>query len=133
MVTEKIQELAALQAKAAKLQAAIESQRTSELAGLPASYGYESINEFIKALKAAVSSGAKRGRRAAKGSGAKASKKKAAGGKRKRAKITPELKAEVKAAVEAGKTGAQIAKEFGISVPSVQNIKKELGLVKKRG
>jgi DNA-binding CsgD family transcriptional regulator len=39
----------------------------------------------------------------------------------------------VKAAVEAGRTGAQIAKEFGISVPSVQNIKKELGLVKKRG
>jgi len=130
MVTEKIQELAALQAKAAKLQAAIESQRTSELAALPANYGYASLNDFIKALKAAVSSG-KRGRRGAKAKVGKPAKK--SGGKRKRAKITSELKSQVKSAVEAGKTGAAIAKEFGISVPSVQNIKKELGLVKKRG
>jgi DNA-binding NarL/FixJ family response regulator len=134
MVTEKIQELAQLQAKAAKLQAAIETQRTAELASLPSKYGYASLDEFIKALKAAVSSGGKRGRRGgkAKAKAAKAPKKKA-GGKRKRAKITAELKQQVKAAVEAGRTGAQIAKEFGISVPSVQNIKKELGLVKKRG
>jgi DNA invertase Pin-like site-specific DNA recombinase len=130
MVTEKIQELAALQAKAAKLQAAIESQRTSELAALPANYGYASLIDFIKALKAAVSSG-RRGRRGAKAKVAKPAKK--SGGKRKRAKITSELKSQVKSAVEAGKTGAAIAKEFGISVPSVQNIKKELGLVKKRG
>jgi hypothetical protein len=132
MVTEKIQELAALQAKAAKLQAAIESQRTSELAALPANYGYASLNDFIKALKAAAASGGKRGRRGPKARAAKAAKKKA-GGRRKRAKITAELKDKVKSAVEAGKTGAAIAKEFGISVPSVQNIKKELGLVKKRG
>lgn len=131
MVTEKIQELAALQAKAAKLQAAIESQRTSELAALPANYGYASINDFIKALKAAAGSGKRR----RKGMKAKAGKpaKKSGGKKRKRAKITSELKSQVKSAVEAGKTGAAIAKEFGISVPSVQNIKKELGLVKKRG
>ncbi len=134
MVTEKIQELAALQAKAAKLQAAIETQRTAELSSLPSKYGYASLEDFIKALKAAVSSGGKRGRRGgkAKAKAAKAPKKKT-GGKRKRAKITAELKEQVKAAVEAGRTGAQIAKEFGISVPSVQNIKKELGLVKKRG
>ena len=31
-----------------------------------------------------------------------------------------------------GKTGGEIAKAIGISLPSVQNIKKELGLVKKR-
>lgn len=128
MVTEKIHELALLQAKAAKLQAAIESQRSSELASLPSSYGYSSLNDFIKALKAAAGSG--RGKKAAKGRGRPAAKK---AGRRKRAKITSELKSQVKAAVEAGKTGAAIAKEFGISVPSVQNIKKELGLVKKRG
>ncbi|GAB1488649.1 hypothetical protein MASR2M8_10950 [Opitutaceae bacterium] len=123
MVIEKIQELNALQAKAAKLQAAIETERTAELAALPAKYGYDSVKAFIKALKAAVGSGRRK-----RGAG-----KKAAGGKRKRAKITPELKAQVKAAVEAGKTGSAIAKEFGISLPSVQNIKKELGLVKARG
>ena len=62
-----------------------------------------------------------------------ARKAKGGKGRRKRAKITPELKAQVKAAVEAGKTGGAIAKELGISLPSVQNIKKEFGLVKKRG
>ncbi len=34
--------------------------------------------------------------------------------------------------VEGDKTGAEIAKSLGISLPSVQNIKKALGLVKKR-
>lgn len=123
MVIEKIQELSALQAKAAKLQAAIETERTAELASLPGKYGYDSVKAFIKALKAAAGGGRRK-----RGAG-----KKAAGGKRKRAKITPELKAQVKAAVEAGKTGAAIAKELGISLPSVQNIKKEFGLVKARG
>jgi hypothetical protein len=44
--------------------------------------------------------------------------------------ITDETRAKVKALVEAGKTGAEIAAEVGISLPSVQNIKKALGLVK---
>jgi len=121
MVIEKIQELNALQAKAAKLQAAIETERTAELAALPGKYGYDSVKAFIKALKSAAGGG--RRRRGAK---------KAPAGRRKRAKITPELKAQVKAAVEAGKTGAAISKELGISLPSVQNIKKEFGLVKAR-
>ena len=46
--------------------------------------------------------------------------------------ITAETKAKVKALTEAGKTGAEIAAAVGISVPSVQNIKKELGLTKAR-
>jgi hypothetical protein len=121
MVIEKIQELSVLQAKAAKLQAAIEIERKAELAALPGKYGYESVKTFIKALKAAVG-GVKR----------KRGVKKAAPAKRKRAKLTSELKHQVKGAVEAGKTGAAIAKEFGISLPSVQNIKKEFGLVKAR-
>lgn len=40
------------------------------------------------------------------------------------------MKAEVKKLVQAEKTGPQIARAVGISLPSVQNIKKELGLVK---
>jgi len=35
--------------------------------------------------------------------------------------------------VEANKTGQEIAKALGISAPSVQNIKKALGMVKARG
>jgi hypothetical protein len=34
--------------------------------------------------------------------------------------------------VDAGRTGAEIAKALSISLPSVQNIKKALGLVKER-
>ena len=64
----------------------------------------------------------------------KASKAKASGGgrRRKRAKITDAMREEVKKMVEAGKTGSEIAKAVGISLPSVQNIKKQLGLVKAR-
>jgi len=46
--------------------------------------------------------------------------------------INDATRATVKKLVEAGKTGAQIAKEVRISLPSVQNIKKALGLVKAR-
>jgi DNA-binding CsgD family transcriptional regulator len=52
--------------------------------------------------------------------------------KRTRAKITDETKTQVKALVDEGKTGAEIAKALKISLPSVQNIKKALGLVKAR-
>lgn len=43
--------------------------------------------------------------------------------------ITAETRAYVKKLIEAGKTGAMIAKDLGISLPSVQNIKKAFGLV----
>ncbi len=128
MVTDKIKELQELQAKAAELQKSIEAERTKELASLPAKYGFADVNDFVKAVKAATGTGKTRGR---KPKAAKAAAPKT--GKRTRAKITDELKAQVKAAVEAGDTGAAIAERFGISVPSVQNIKKEFGLVKERG
>ena len=50
---------------------------------------------------------------------------------RKRAKITDAIRAKVGKLVKAGQTGSQIAKALGISLPSVQNIKKALGLVRK--
>jgi DNA invertase Pin-like site-specific DNA recombinase len=131
MVTEKIKQLQALQAKAKELQDTIESERTQELSSLPERYGYESLAGFIKAVKAAAGSKRGRGRKAGKARAAKPAAK-SGSKKRTRAKITAETKAQVKSSVEAGKTGAQIAKELGISLPSVQNIKKELGLVKAR-
>jgi DNA-binding CsgD family transcriptional regulator len=39
------------------------------------------------------------------------------------------VRAEVKKLFEAGQTGAEIANAVGISLPSVQNVKKALGLV----
>ena len=41
-------------------------------------------------------------------------------------------RAKVKKLVEDGKTGAEIAKAAGISLPSVHNVKKSLGLVGKK-
>lgn len=125
MVTDKIKQLQELQAQAANLQHSIEVERTKELAGLPAQYGFDSVEAFIKAVRAA---GTKKGK-SKRGRKAKA----AASEKRTRATITAELKNKVIAAVKAGKTGADIAAKFGISLPSVQNIKKEAGLVKPRG
>ena len=120
MVTDKIKELKATQAKMAELEKSIAADLAKELAALPARFGFDSVQAFIKAVKA--SSGGKR-----RGAGAGKS-----AGRRKRAVITAETKAQVKALTHAGKTGAEIARAAGISLPSVQNIKKALGLVKAR-
>jgi hypothetical protein len=124
---DQIAELEKAKAKLAQAEAKLTADRVSALAKLPSDYGYDSLNGFIKALKAAAGKAGK-GKKASKA--AKKTAKKA--GKRTRAKITPELKQQVIAAVQAGTAGAKIAKDFGISLPSVQNIKKEAGLVKAR-
>ena len=119
MITTKLKELEAAKAKIAGLEKSIADELNKELAALPAKFGFDSVDSFVKAVKAAGGTG---------------SKSKAAGGKKRRTRavITDVTRAEVKKLVEAGKTGSQIAKAVGISLPSVQNIKKALGLVKKR-
>jgi hypothetical protein len=126
MVTDKLKELQAARAKIASLEKAVQDELNKELAALPAKYGYASADEFIRALKGA---GGRRRGRPAKSAAAPA---KTGGKRRRRAVITDETRASVKKMVESGKTGAAIAKALGISLPSVQNIKKALGLVKKR-
>jgi DNA-binding CsgD family transcriptional regulator len=121
MVTNKIKQLTATKAKIIKLEKSIAAQLSRELAALPRKYGFESTQAFIKAV------------RAAGGKTPGAARRKSGAMRRKRAVITADTKAKVKALVSTGKTGAEIAKAAGISLPSVQNIKKELGLVKKRG
>jgi hypothetical protein len=125
MVTDKIKALVATKAKVAELEKSIAAELNRELAGLPEKYGFDNLPAFFSAVRAA-SSGKGRtvaARKPANGGGGK---------RRKRAVITAETKAKVKSLVEAGKTGSEIAKSVGISLPSVQNIKKALGLVKAR-
>ena len=132
MLTEKIKELEAAKAKVEELEQKIVTERAAELAGLPASFGFESVAAFVKAVRAAAGGKPvkrRKVRKAAKKTKKKQTKKKKT---RTRAKITDETRAEVKKLVEAKKTGAEIAKALGISLPSVQNIKKALGLVKAR-
>jgi hypothetical protein len=125
MVTKQIKELEAAKAKMIALEHSIEKRLRKELSTLHAKYGFESLGHFVKALKGASSPA----RKGSKGKAAKASGKK----RRKRSVITEDTRANVKKLVETGKTGSQIAKSLGISLPSVQNIKKSLGLVKARG
>jgi len=130
---DKINQLEAAKAKLAELEKNVTLERQQALAALPSDFGYSDLNAFIKALKEAASArGSRKGRKGAKAAKAAKAPKAAKGGKRTRAKITPELKQQVIAAVQAGASGAKIAKDFGISLPSVQNIKKEAGLVKAR-
>jgi len=134
MVTDKMKQLEAAKVRLAELQQAVAQQLRHELATLPGKYGFESAEEFIAALTEATSGkgGKAKGRgKAAKASAAGGAAKKS-GGRRKRAIITDATRGEVKKLTEAGKTGSEIAKAVGISLPSVQNIKKALGLVKAR-
>jgi hypothetical protein len=123
MVTDKLKELEATRAKLAALEQAVQAELKSELAALPAKYGFDSVAAFVAAVRAA--SDRRRGR-PAKGAPTPVGKR------RRRATVTDETRAEVKKLVEAGKTGAEIAKAVGVSLPTVQNIKKALGLVRKK-
>lgn len=126
MLSAKLKELQATRAKLVELEESIASERTKELAALPGQYGFETVDAFIAAVRAA--GGKRRGRKPGSTTPGPA----AGGGKRrKRALITDETRASVKSMVNEGKTGGEIAKYLGISLPSVQNVKKALGLVRK--
>ena len=125
MATDKIKTLAITRARVAELEKSIAAELNRELAALPAKYGFQALPDFFEAVRTA-SRGRVRGGARTGGKAAVARKR------RKRAVITNDTKSKVKAMVEAGKTGAEIAKAVGISLPSVQNIKKDLGLVKAR-
>jgi hypothetical protein len=120
MVKELIKALKETKAEVESLEARIAKEIKKSLAKLHTQHGFESVDSFVKAVKEAS--------REAEASGRKAGK--AVLRRAKRAKITADVRALVKKLAEAGKTGADIAKAAGISLPSVQNIKKALGLVK---
>lgn len=124
MVSDKLKALEAARAKLADLEQSIASEMSKELASLPAKYGFASVEDFLSAVSAATGGRGRRGRKPGAGGPGKK--------RRTRAVITDETRAQVKKMVGDGKTGAEIAKTVGISLPSVQNIKKALGLVKER-
>lgn len=127
MLTQKLKKLATVRSKLAALEQSIAADLKRELASLPERYGFTTTSEFLAAVTAAI--GKRRGRKAQSVPGTLSS---AGAKRRKRAKITDVMRAEVKKLAEEGKSGNEIAKAVGISLPSVQNIRKALGLVKKR-
>jgi len=78
-----------------------------------------------RALKKRVAPGKKAGK---VGRAKKAGRK----GKGKRVVLSMEQRAEVVEALRGGITAHEVAKQFGVSVATVNNIKKEAGLVKSR-
>ena len=132
MPTNTQKELAAAKAHLAALKkaAAIEVKQHKKLGKLYKKHGFESAAEFADAILAAA--GARRGRKPKVVKAGKPVEASGKSGRKTRAVITPEIKAKVKSLAEAGKTGKEIAKVVGISLPSVQNIKRELGLTKKQ-
>lgn len=128
MNLNKIKALKAEQQKIARQQAALEAKFNAQLASLPGQFGFDSADEFIAAVKAATGADGK-----PKAAGkAKAGRPAGVKGRRKRTKITDEIRTQVGDLVKAGKTNEEVAESVGISAPSVQNIKKLLGLVKNR-
>lgn len=123
MLVNNIKELEIAKAKVAELESSIIAERKQALISLPAQMGYSDVEELIAALRD-VNRGKKTGR--------DVKKSPVKGIPSRRAKITEEVRAEVKKHIEAGMSGAEIAATVGISLPSVQNIKKQLGLVKAR-
>lgn len=123
MVANKLKELEAARAKVAALEQEVQAEMRSELAGLPARFGFDNVKAFLRAVRAAA------GKRGGARSAIPSNKR---GARRKRAVVTDAMRAEVKKLVNDGKTGGEIAKSVGVSLPTVQNIKKALGLVKER-
>ena len=124
MVTTKLKRIESVRAKLAHLEKTVEAELKQELSTLHEQYGFPDVKAFFKAVRAAAGGGIRK---------AGSPKKTAASPKtRKRAKITAAIRARVKKLVQAGKSGSKIAKAVGISLPSVQNIKKAFGLVKSR-
>lgn len=131
MFETKLKSVIELEAKAREARVELENTRIAELKAMPARYGYATLEEFIKALKDAAGKRSPKGSRKAKGkAAATAAAPKKAAGKRKRAKITEELRAAIIADLKAGtKTAVAISKEHGVSYPSIMLIKKAAGLV----
>lgn len=114
MKSSTIKELESARSKLAELERQAAEQTRAELSTLHTKYGFADPRAFIRAL-----------RRACPGNGPRKARK-------GRAVITDATRSLVKQRVAAGRTGAQIADELAISVPTVQNIKKALGLVRAR-
>jgi hypothetical protein len=142
MITNTLKAIKETKAKLASLEKKVAVERKARVQNLHKEAGFATRQELIDALQNLGGTATKkvktRGRKATKASKpAKAPKAKKAvkKGAKKRAKrtvITAELKKGIIGALKAGGTGAAIAAKFGVSVPTLHNIKKAAGLTKAR-
>ncbi len=107
-LTNQEQELEQLKAAVAAKEAEIAQNRHAQLAHLPAQYGFKNAKEFCKAvLSVSV--------------------------KKRGSLRDPQFKDSVISALKGGMKGSEAARQFGLSVATIQNLKKAAGLVTARG
>lgn len=116
--------LQAAEARVQKLRTKAQSERAQTLKDLHVRLGFTSRSELVSTLQA-LDGGGRGGPRTATTSSMPARRG-------KRARITPEMKKGIIEAIKAGAAGAAVSERFGISIQSVQNIKKAAGLVRER-
>lgn len=132
MVDALVKKLKKKEAELEGLRRLLLSKQSQRLASLHEEFGLGSTEELIEALQ-----GLGR-RRPGRPPGKKKSSAKPApaarGGSRKskRARLSEQLKDRIRAALKSGKKGAVVAREFGISYPTLHKIKTQIGLVKQR-
>lgn len=120
MISETLKEIADYEAKIASLQKKVDSDRRKELASLHKKVGFATRADLIESLIALDSN-------------KKTPASVGENGRAKRTKITESLRNDIIAAVKSGEKGVDVAARFGVSVPTLHNIKKAAGLVKARG
>lgn len=136
MISNTLKAIEATKAKLAALEKKAAAEQSKRIVNLHKDAGFETREDLIAALQALGGAPKKKRGRKAKKTARKAAKKAVAKtGAKKRAKrtvITDELRKGIIAALKAGDKGTAVAKKFGISVPSLHNIKKAAGLTKSR-
>lgn len=110
-------EIRALEAKTAELRTKFETERNARLTDLHNEVGFETTEDLIKAL-VALTKPAKKA-------------KKAKVERKARVSLTPESRAALIVDLTSDKfTNDELAAKYGISTATVQNVKKDAGLVK---
>ena len=111
MITDKIKELEQLRNQAAALEQSIEEEKAAKLASMHEEVGLESTEALINALRGLAKQPPK---------------------KRKRIRLTAAQKRNIANAIKGGLKGTEASRKFGVSLPTIQKIKKDFGLVKSR-
>lgn len=119
---DKVQLLNQLLQQAEAVKQQIAADRAARLSNLYKELAFDSTEDLIKALRDLVGSRAPKTAKAPKAPSAKK--------KRVRTKVTPEMRDQIIAMCNEGKSASEIKARFGVSVGTVQNIKKAAGLVK---
>jgi hypothetical protein len=127
-------ELSKLERKRVALEKRIKARASRQYAALPARVGLKSIDDLIEQLLPYGSKGLRARLGGASADASATGKRRGRPPRRSRGtRYTSDVKAAVKAAVEAGgKTVAEISREYGPSVFSIKDWKKKWGLTRKR-